>query len=427
MIFWAGIAFACVAAVIGTSIIVTQSSKKRDLVSVEIRTDPQGASVSLGDRGCVSPNCRFELSPGKYPVDARLEGYSATRQVLEIKPNSSGTTFRITLDPIVPTPGDESTQRSTDTGRLTIEANQDHLQVLVNGKIYASGAEKTISLVVQPGPYDVTVEKRGFQTAAPQRINIRKDRTGRLVFALKASVNEQALELQAWNQARANGDIPGFNRYLGIYPDGPHAAEARQIIDRLKAEEAARDQAARDQAARDQAARDKAERDRAEADKAAKEAAEKAAREKAIRDQAVRDQTARDKADRDKADADKAAKDKADRDKLERDNAARTSDTKAIMAALDRYKSAYVTKNVNTLRSVWPKIPNATLAGVRLAFSHGGSFNMDIQLTGAPVFDRDTAIISCRRTVTQDGRTTPDNVKFHFQRDPTGWVIVSIE
>src|ERR1700681_1014077 len=109
-----------------------------------MRTDPQGACVSLGTRGCVSPNCQFQLSPGRYPVDARLEGYSPARQVLEIRPKASARTFEIKLDPVPPTRVGDSTKRALDTGRLTVEANEDHLQVLVNGKIYSSGAAKTI-------------------------------------------------------------------------------------------------------------------------------------------------------------------------------------------------------------------------------------------------------------------------------------------
>ncbi len=39
---------------------------------LEIRTDPVGASVKLGEGTCVTPKCQLAVRPGEYEILARL-------------------------------------------------------------------------------------------------------------------------------------------------------------------------------------------------------------------------------------------------------------------------------------------------------------------------------------------------------------------
>ncbi len=50
------------------------------VVPIEIRTNPPGASVHVGGRFCVTPNCSFDLPPGRYLASAELKNYQPLQQ-----------------------------------------------------------------------------------------------------------------------------------------------------------------------------------------------------------------------------------------------------------------------------------------------------------------------------------------------------------
>jgi serine/threonine-protein kinase len=56
---------------------------------LEVESQPDGATVKVGDRTCVTPNCRLDLPPGNYQVDAKLPGYAAKTEAVSIRRNEA--------------------------------------------------------------------------------------------------------------------------------------------------------------------------------------------------------------------------------------------------------------------------------------------------------------------------------------------------
>ena len=88
---------------------------------VEIRSDPPGASVRIGDRSCIAPNCRFELLPGQYQVQAELNGFETLHRTLRLDSQPGPHSLDLTLQP-VPPPAQPST-RAVTLGTLVVRVS----------------------------------------------------------------------------------------------------------------------------------------------------------------------------------------------------------------------------------------------------------------------------------------------------------------
>ncbi len=66
---------------------------------VNVQTTPVGASVQVGTRTCVTPNCSLKLSPGTYKVQAQLDGYQDASQSLTVNAGQQESTISLTLEP----------------------------------------------------------------------------------------------------------------------------------------------------------------------------------------------------------------------------------------------------------------------------------------------------------------------------------------
>jgi serine/threonine-protein kinase len=49
-----------------------------------VESQPAGAVVKIGDRSCITPECRLELPAGNYTVEAQLAGYAAATEAVSI-------------------------------------------------------------------------------------------------------------------------------------------------------------------------------------------------------------------------------------------------------------------------------------------------------------------------------------------------------
>ena len=90
-------------------------------VPVEIRTDPSGASVRIGDRSCLTPNCRFDLKPGQYQIEARLDGYKPAEQSLTVDSTKQIAPINLMMQPVPPPPQPPGV-KSAPTGTLVPES-----------------------------------------------------------------------------------------------------------------------------------------------------------------------------------------------------------------------------------------------------------------------------------------------------------------
>ena len=170
------------AAVIVAALLVTfHRAPKPEAIPIEIRSDPPGAAVSIGDRSCVTPNCRFNLTPGDYQVQAELKGYKPAQQTVTIQLSRSPVRLDMTLQPMPPPPPPPGSK----TGTLIVQTGLPDAQVFVDnvarGRTDSSGA---LSLTLVVTTHVVRVEKSGFQTPQGQQITIANGRVRSVVFKL---------------------------------------------------------------------------------------------------------------------------------------------------------------------------------------------------------------------------------------------------
>jgi hypothetical protein len=209
------------AALLATGVwIVTHRSPAPDvaLQPVEIRTDPAGASVQLPDRSCVTPNCRLQLAPGSYSVQARLNGYENAQEVLTVEAGKPSAPMNLTLRPIAPPPPPPG----RPTGTLVVESSPASAQVFVdNTAVGLTGTNGRYSLLLTAAPHVVRVEKAGFETPRERKITIAQDRSLSMVF--KLTPQNARLELRgapAGVEIRANGTLLGRTDDSGVFSAG---------------------------------------------------------------------------------------------------------------------------------------------------------------------------------------------------------------
>jgi hypothetical protein len=230
-------------------------------IVTEIRTTPAGAAVSAGSHSCVTPNCRFDLAPGAYRIEAKLDGYQTAEQTVNIDASSGPAHIDLTLRP-ASLPATAPPEKTTPlTGTLLVETGIADALVFVDnvprGRTDSAG---TLSLPLEPKAYRVRVERSGYQTPAEQRIRVTERqalsarfnlvpqsakveargappgveaRSGAVQPPLPAPPTPAEVEARDWEHANAAGDPAQVQAYLDKHPSGPHAAAARARLDDL--------------------------------------------------------------------------------------------------------------------------------------------------------------------------------------------------
>jgi serine/threonine-protein kinase len=184
------------------------------LMPAEIRTDPAGASVSLGTYTCQTPNCKFDLAPGTYPLRAQLNGYEPAEQSLIVGNDRRLYSLDLALKPIVapPRPG-------RPTGTLTVQAGIPDALVLIDsapaGRTDSNGR---FSSLVEATRHTVRVEKNGYQTPMEQRATIAENRSQSiLVKLLPQSAKLELRGAPGGVEIRANGTLLGRTDDSGTF------------------------------------------------------------------------------------------------------------------------------------------------------------------------------------------------------------------
>ena len=176
------------------------------LIPVEIRTDPPGALLQLGDRSCQTPNCQLQLLPGTYSVQAKLDGYEPAQQQLTVDAAASPRSIDITLKPIVVklTPG-------RATGTLLVQAGMSDALVFIDnvarGRTDAGGK---FSLPLEEKTYQVRVQKLGYEIPRDQRVVVSAKAPAAVSFSLSPQTSR--LELRgapAGVEVRAGSSLLG--------------------------------------------------------------------------------------------------------------------------------------------------------------------------------------------------------------------------
>jgi serine/threonine-protein kinase len=144
---------------------------------VEIRTDPPGAAVSVGDHSCRSPDCRLALPAGQYKIEAKLNGYKPAMQTLTVNADRPPGITSLTLEPEPPPPLPAGSQRGTLLVRVGIPGARVLVDNVARGITDARGEFQAL---LEAGSHTVRVEKSGYRAPAEQRVALSDKRLERL-------------------------------------------------------------------------------------------------------------------------------------------------------------------------------------------------------------------------------------------------------
>ena len=188
-------------------------------VSVEIRTDPPGASVRVADRTCVTPNCHVDLKPGNYPIEARLDGYETRQQTVTVNPASRVVDW--TLQPVrVPPP-----PAGAGIGTLIVRTGVPDALIYVDNvpqptRTDQSG-EVTLSMVAKA--HQVRVERNQYQQVPARQIRIAAGAQQTLVFRmLPENARLELIGAPANLELRVDGKPSAFPAAV---PPGEHTLQ----------------------------------------------------------------------------------------------------------------------------------------------------------------------------------------------------------
>jgi hypothetical protein len=149
-------------------------------VPVEIRTDPQGATVSVGDKTCTTPNCRLDLKPGRYAVSARKQGYLPAEEPLSVEAGSRAMAS-LTLRPEPPPAPSAGAPRGT----MILRAGVPGARVLVDNVPQGlTDARGELHTELPAGSHSVRVEKAGYKVSPDQRVLVAENKSHPLDFTL---------------------------------------------------------------------------------------------------------------------------------------------------------------------------------------------------------------------------------------------------
>ena len=199
---------AIAAAVIAMFVLTHRVPPKIPVVmsTVEIRTDPLGATVQVGQHSCITPQCQFELPVGQYPVIANLNGYDPVRQTLTVGPTNASRTLDLTMQPV----HHEVKTGAAQTGNLTVRAGVPNVLVFVDSSPQGRTRDDgTLPLQLEAKTYQVRVHKQGYQDVAEQRVGIPAGGSKQLTFTMVQNAVLELRDAPAGLEVRAGTTLLG--------------------------------------------------------------------------------------------------------------------------------------------------------------------------------------------------------------------------
>jgi predicted Zn-dependent protease len=437
-------------------------------VPVEIRTDPPGASVRLGNRSCVTPNCVFTIEPGQYPLDASLKGYQGITRSITVYTGKERHFVDLALEPLPPPVAPSPSV--AEPGTLIVRTGQPRALIFIDDIARKRTDDHgSTTLELPAGTHSVRIAKSGFETPSEQKIAIAARDTRSLTFDLipeKPATSEpkagllaktgtapapapiqippttpppalspEAVEAQDWQRAHSSGDPAQLRNFLAKYPAGPHTADAQIQIDdvdwsRVNTSDSQALNAYVAKYPNGRHAREASLRiadlewmnlDKGNAD--------------ALRAYVNRhpDSTYRSQAeslisaiDTNKATAAERARKEQDQIQKQPDTSARSPESFGIDSALAQFNAAFQKKQPRDVKKIWPGVPAEYTDAMRLS---GASFLMHLTPLEAPEVNGDTASIRCDLLITSTVRGKSDqkhkNVKVTLQKAAEAWLIAN--
>ena len=205
---------------------------------VTIQTTPPGASVRVGPRTCVTPDCRIQLSPGDYSLQVQLDGYQDASQSLTVSAGQPESTVSVTLQPLSKTAGasQPANAPSADVpppaatpnqGTLVIKTGLPNVEILINGKKRGqTGSDGVLRLPLDPRQYSVLAQRKGFVSAFEPNVRVGTGQEAAINMEMRPMAKAAFLSMSgipAGAQVVANGQPlgtagadGGFSRSLDI-------------------------------------------------------------------------------------------------------------------------------------------------------------------------------------------------------------------
>ena len=428
-------------------------------VPVEIRTNPPGASVSIGDKSCVTPNCRLELAPGQYQIEAQLTGYEQAERSLKVDSNKQTEPINLSMQPLnsaASAPPPPSGLKPAPMGTLVVQAGVPDALVSVDRTLRGhTDGQGSLSLPLEAKSYQVRVEKPGYQTPREQQVDIASGASQRLTFSLdplradaksEAKPESQAdnrgpapatqappklpsaetqaaptpaapsptvtlnTEAQDWSRVSAASDPAQIEDYLKKYPSGAHKAEAESrlpdlVWGKINQNDAGALQGYLNRFPKSPHAPDAARK----MDDVLWTKLDKS------NSQMLRDFVAGNPNSTHLTDA-KPLLNKMD---------LKDAETKGILAALDKFNAAFQDQKARELKEIWPSAEEKYLSA--LPGRGGYKLVFTLRPTGEPEINGDKAVIQCEvssMTTKPSGEPTTTKNTFNVQLYKKGsWLI----
>jgi serine/threonine-protein kinase len=192
--------------------------------TVRIETDPPAASIAVDGKPCQAP-CALPLPTGWHAVEARRAGYLLFSHRIDVQRGGpSSFTLPLTAERISP--------QHPAVGILAVEANVVGAEILVDGSISGqTGRDRRASIQASQGKHEVTVQMSGF-TASTKTVDVAENHELPLKFDLeRGKTQDQHLLVQGPSGAHVKVDLrsevaipPSGNLELRAEP-GEHTVE----------------------------------------------------------------------------------------------------------------------------------------------------------------------------------------------------------
>jgi len=145
---------AAVAAVIliGVYLAITRGAPSESPVSVVVNSATSGATISVGEVSCVTPNCKITLKPGIYQLVAKKDGYKTIARQITISTQPS----EVGMPALEPLPEILQVNTNFESGRVSLDGRP--IGNLRDGQFALSG--------IAPGQHTlkITDERASFET-----------------------------------------------------------------------------------------------------------------------------------------------------------------------------------------------------------------------------------------------------------------------
>ena len=158
-------------------VIAIWPSSKGGTLSLHSNVDGAEVVVDGRSKGAI-PDGRsltLQLDEGHHRIQVQKDGYQPSSRDIDIAKDKP-VTLSVDLTPVV-----------VATGTLSVQTNEDGVDVFVDDALRGSTANKKLSMSLPVGPHTVRVEKSGFEQVAPQSVDIASNTGKQVQFALKAS------------------------------------------------------------------------------------------------------------------------------------------------------------------------------------------------------------------------------------------------